>query len=327
MATAIRATNWESRIGRRLRLRDLHVLFAVVQFGSMARAAANLGMSQPAVSETIADLEHTVGVRLLDRSRRGVAPTIYADTLLQRGRAAFDELRQGIKEIEFLADPAAGEVRIGCTDSIAESILPKVIERFRAQYPQVVLHVDLVPAPTVGPAPDLPDLRERRHDLVLARVTSPLIDSRPDEDLEVEVLFEDPMVLAVGAHHPLARRRRVDLDELSHERWILPPPDSLNYMTVAEAFRARGLGMPKVVLFTYSVHLRNSLLASERFVTVFARSNLRLGGKQNSRKVLPVPLPVRPWLVAIVTLRNRTLNPAVQRFIEHTRGFAKSLGA
>ena len=245
----MRTANWESRIGRRLRLRDLHVLFAVVQFGSMAKAAANLGMSQPAVSETIADLEHTLGVRLLDRSRRGVAPTMYADTLLQRGRAAFDELRQGIKEIEFLADPASGEVRIGCTESIAESILPNVIERFRAQYPQVVLHVDLVAAPAVSPAPDLPGLRERRLDLVLTRVPTPSIGRRADQDLEVEVLLDDPMVLAVGARHPLSRRR-VDLAELSDEPWILPPPDSLNYMTVAEAFRARGLGMPKVILFT-----------------------------------------------------------------------------
>ena len=323
----MRTANWESRIGRRLRLRDLHVLFAVVQFGSMAKAAANLGMSQPAVSETIADLEHTLGVRLLDRSRRGVAPTMYADTLLQRGRAAFDELRQGIREIESLADPAAGEVRVGCTDSIAESILPSVIERFRAQYPQVVLHVDLVPAPAVSPAPDLPGLRERRLDLVLTRGAVPSIERGADEHLDVEVLFDDPMVLAVGAQHPLGRRRRVDLAELSDQPWILPPPDSLNYITVAEAFRARGLGMPKVILVTYSVGLRKSLLTSDRFVTVLARSNLRLGGKQSSLRILPVQLPARRWVVAIVTLKNRTLNPAVQRFVEHTRSFAKSIAA
>ena len=323
----MRTANWERRIGRRLRLRDLHVLFAVVQLGSMAKAAANLGMSQPAVSETIADLEHTLGVRLLDRSRRGVAPTMYADTLLRRGRAAFDELRQGIKEIESLADPAAGEVRVGCTDSIAESILPSVIERFRAQYPRVVLHVDLVPAPAVTPVPDLPGLRERRLDLVLTRGAAPSIERGADEHLDVEVLFDDPMVLAVGAQHPLGRRRRVDLAELSDEPWILPPPDSLNYITVAEAFRARGLGMPKVILVTYSVGLRKSLLTSDRFVTVLARSNLRLGGKQSSLKILPVQLPVRRWVVAIVTLKNRTVNPAVQRFIEHTRSFAKSISA
>ena len=109
MAKAI--LNWESRIGRRLKLRDLHILFTVVQWGSMAKGATHLGMSQPAVSEAIASLEDALRVRLLDRSPRGIEPTIYADALLKRGHIVFDELKQGIRDIEFLADPTAGELR------------------------------------------------------------------------------------------------------------------------------------------------------------------------------------------------------------------------
>ena len=93
--------DWDSHIGRRLRLRDLHVFFAVVQSGSMAQAAADFRVSQPAVSKVIAGLEHTVGVRLLDRSPRGVEPTLYGRALLTRARAAFDELRLGIRDIEI----------------------------------------------------------------------------------------------------------------------------------------------------------------------------------------------------------------------------------
>ena len=106
--------HWESRIGRRLKLRDLHILFAVVQWGSMAKAATHLAMSQPAVSEAIANLEDALRVRLLDRSSRGIEPTIYAHALLKRGHVVFDELRQGIRDIEFLANPTAGEVRVAC---------------------------------------------------------------------------------------------------------------------------------------------------------------------------------------------------------------------
>lgn len=86
---------WENRIGRRLRLRDLHILSVVVQWGSMAKAATHLAMSQPAVSEAIASLEATLRVRLLDRSSRGIEPTIYARALMKRGDAVFDELREG----------------------------------------------------------------------------------------------------------------------------------------------------------------------------------------------------------------------------------------
>src|SRR4051794_29459087 len=86
--------DWDARIGGRVRLRDLHILLAVAQRGTMAKAAAQLGVSQPAVSEAIAGLEHALNVRLLERGRRGVEPTIYGHALLKSGRAVFDELRQ-----------------------------------------------------------------------------------------------------------------------------------------------------------------------------------------------------------------------------------------
>src|ERR1700755_3243346 len=107
----------EIRIGRRLRFRDLQVFFLVVQCGSMAKAANELGITQPAVSEVVAGLEQAFGVRLFDRSPQGVEPTVFGLALLKRGVAALDELKQGIRDIEFLTDPTKGEVRIGCPDS------------------------------------------------------------------------------------------------------------------------------------------------------------------------------------------------------------------
>src|SRR5262245_36649195 len=106
---------WGDRIGRRIKLRDLHVLHAVVQSGSMTKAAGALAISVPVVSKAIAELERTIGVPLLDRSPQGVEPTAYGRALLRRGLAAFDELRQGVKDIEFLSDPTIGEVRIAST--------------------------------------------------------------------------------------------------------------------------------------------------------------------------------------------------------------------
>jgi len=101
------------RIERRLKLHDLRVLMSVVDGGSMSKAAERLATSQPAVSRAIADLEYSLGVQLLDRGPRGIVPTPYGRALIRRSIAAFDELRQGVKDIEFLADPTAGEVRIG----------------------------------------------------------------------------------------------------------------------------------------------------------------------------------------------------------------------
>jgi DNA-binding transcriptional LysR family regulator len=165
----IRITKDESYIGLRIRLRDLHVFATVAQRGSMAKAAADLGTSQPAVSRVIADLEHAVGARLFDRSRQGVELTIYGHALLQRGGVAFDALKQAIRDIEFLGDSKAGRVRIGCEESLAILILPPVVRLFSQRYPGVGLHVDPIYTPTL----ELPGLRSRQHDFILARIATP----------------------------------------------------------------------------------------------------------------------------------------------------------
>src|SRR5690348_2209288 len=123
------------RIGRRMKLHDLHVLMTVVEAGSMNKAAARLNTGQSAISRSIAELEHVVGVRLVDRTPRGVEPTTFGRALLDGGAAVFDNLHQAVKNIEFLADPTAGEVRIGCTPLLATSLVSAVIDRLSRRYP------------------------------------------------------------------------------------------------------------------------------------------------------------------------------------------------
>jgi DNA-binding transcriptional LysR family regulator len=314
-----RISDWEGHIGRRLKLRDLHVFFTVVQSGSMAKAAAHLRVSPPAVSQIIADLEHALGVSLFDRSPQGVEPTSYGRALLKGGAAAFDDLKQTIKEIEFLADPTAGEVRIGCPETVA-AILPPIIQRLYQRYPGVTLHVSDVVAPTLN----LPQVRDRTLDLALVRIMGSSIHSRFVEDFNVEVLFGDETVIVVGANSRWARRRKVGLAELVNAPWVLPPADSLNSIIVKEAFHACGLDAPKISLVTFSVQLRASMVATDEHITVFPRSMMRLLAERMALKVLPVRLPTREWPVAIVTLRDRTLNPVAQLFIEHVRAMWES---
>jgi DNA-binding transcriptional LysR family regulator len=312
--------DWESRIGRRVRLRDLHVLSAVIQRGSMAKAAAQLGVTQSAVSQVIADLEYALGVRLLDRSPRGVEATIYGSILLRRSSAAFDELRHGIQEIDFLTDHAIGQVRVGCPESISSAVLPPIVQRFFEQYPRAVLDVDDVNW-TLSP------LRDRSVDLVLARGGRGFADDRFFDDMNVETLFEDELVIAAGSQSRWFRRRKIDIAELVDERWILTAPDIWNHIVVAEAFQARGLDMPNISMRTLSVHLRTNLIASGDFITALPRSVLHLYASRFSLKALPVEMPIRPWPVEIVTLKNRTLSPVVERFIACAHEVAKSFGA
>ena len=314
-----RISDWEGHIGRRLKLRDLHVFFTVVHSGSMAKAAAHLRVSPPAVSQIIADLEHALGVSLFDRSPQGVAPTSYGRALLKGGAAAFDNLKQAIKEIEFLADPTAGEVRVGCPETVA-AILPPIIQRVYERHPRVTVHVSDVVAPTLN----LPQIRDRSLDLALVRVVGSSIHNRFAEEFNVEALFGDETVIVVGANSRWARRRKVGLAELVNAPWILPPAGFLNDMVVKEAFCACGLEPPKISLVTFSVQLRANMVASGEHVTVFPRSMMRLFAQQMALKVLPIKLPTREWPVALVTLRDRTLNPVAKLFIEHVRAVWES---
>ena len=172
---------------------------------------------------------------------------------------------------------------------------------------------------------ELPGLRERKFDLVVALLLMPRVDDSQADDLNVEVLFDDHLVIAAGMRSRWARRRKIDLSELIDEPWILAAPDTGPYRIVSEAFRARGLSLPRISLMTLSVHLRTNMLASGHFIATFPSSVARLHADRFSLKVLPVDLPARPWPVAIVTLKNRTLSPGVERFIAHIRDFTRPM--
>ena len=221
--------------------------------------------------------------------------------------------------MKFLGDPTSGELRIAASESIAGAILPAILEPFNRQYPKVVIYVDNV----LSPSFELPKLRDRSHDLILSRLLSSYAIDQ--DDLNVETLFDDRPVVVAHEQSPWTRRRKIDPADLLGEQWILPPPNAQLFPHVAEAFRARGLAVPKTSLATYSVHLRTNLLASGRFITVFPNSMLRLNGKRYALKALPVDLDIRPSPVVIVTVKNRTLSPVVERFMQCARAVAKSI--
>jgi DNA-binding transcriptional LysR family regulator len=298
-------------IGRRFKLRELYILSAVVERGSMARAAVHLAMSQPAVSEAIASLESALKVRLLDRGPRGIEPTIYAQALLRRGTVVFDELSQGLRDIAHLADPATGEVRIGCPESLAAGFVPAMIEGFSRCHPQVTFDV----VDTAIAALEFRELRERRIDLMLGRIPRDFAD----DEIAVDYLFDDGLLVVASAESWWGRRRKIAPEELVNEPWILAPTSNVVRLLFVEAFRAHGLQAPGATVTTNSMNVRMHLLASGRFLTFIAESLLRQNAKRWSLKALPVDLGVPRLTVAVATLRNRTLSPTAQLFIDHIK--------
>jgi DNA-binding transcriptional LysR family regulator len=249
---------------------------------------------------------------------------VYGHALLKCGVAVFDELRQGIRSIEHLADPTTGELRIGCQQAIAATIIPPVIAELSELYPKIDFHVALTqPNPTF----EFPELRNRSIDLMVLYLPGETAHNRLGDDVNVEILVDDRLYVVAGAQGRWVRHQKVDLVELIDEPWVLPPPGSWMRSFVAEAFKAKGLGMPRVKVATYATGLLQNLLATGKFIGVTSGFGLRLQGERLGIKVLPIDLPVWPFPVAIVTLKNRTVSPVVELFFKHLRAFMASVGA
>src|SRR5262245_12677979 len=264
----------------------------------MAKAGDHLGMSQSAVSQAIMALEHALDVPLFDRTPRGVEITLYGAALMRRGQAAFDELRLGFKDIEFLTNPEVGEVRVASSIASAASLVPSVLERFSLRYPKVsVTHIE-TSISEVG----LAALHERKADLVLTHLVR-AFEGDLSERLQAEVLFYDRICLVAAKQSRWARLRKITLADLADAVLISPPSDTPGGAAVIEAFRAKALPMPQVVT-TLSVVLRSLLSMREQFVSAVPASVLRLNPDLHSLKELPLELPMAPWPFLLVTLKN-----------------------
>jgi DNA-binding transcriptional LysR family regulator len=310
------------RVARKLKLRDLRLLDSVVRAKSIARAAAQLNLTQPAVSKALSELERVLGVRLVDRSHQGVEPTPYGRALLKSGVAIFDDLRQGVREIEFLSDPSSGDVRISATEPIAAGALPIIVARLTRQYPRISIYVTQSPIAVLEHrTPQYRDLRERNVDLVLG----PVVRQLAEDDLEVEALFEESPVVVAAKQSKWARCHRLELGELMDEQWCMAPPDTLVGARSVQAFRACGFGVPKRTVVATSIQLYNGLLATERFLSILPDSLMHFSGKRFGIKALPIVLSVPPRLIGIVTLKNRTISTAARMFIQTAREVTKPL--
>jgi DNA-binding transcriptional LysR family regulator len=306
---------WNDRTKRRLKLRDLDILLAVVETGSMGKAAGRLAISQPAVSKAIVELEDALGVQLVDRSRRGVVPTAYGEALAKRSVAIFNDLRQGVQDIDFLSDPTKGEIRVGATDPIVVAVLSPAINRLSAKYPGMTFHA------VTGDASRLyRDVLEREVEFAVCRMIG-----RMPEELEGEIILHDTLAVITAATNPLARRRKLTLGELVNEPWAIYPPDSFFGALIADTFRANGLEPPRPTATSLSFNMQMELLATGRFLTVLPGFMLGIAGRNPPLKGLPVTLGDSPAPVGVITLKNRTLTPPAQLLIDNVRILAKAL--
>jgi DNA-binding transcriptional LysR family regulator len=308
---------WDDRVGRRLRLKDLHTLQTVAEAGSMAKASERLALSQPAISKAISDMERTLGAALLERSSRGVALTECGRLVVEHSRAIFDEIRQSVSGIEQLSDPTRGLIRIGTTEPVM-GVVAEIVNEAARRYPRIGYEVTVSDTDTL-----VRDLRERTFDVVLTRWAP----ASADDDLAAQVLFRSPFVVMAERHHPLLRRKKLNLADLMGEQWTFSPRDTFAGRIMADLFLRKRLPFPTTVVTSNSVFMRLSLVASGRFLTVLPAQLLRDRSNRTWLRALDIDLGDSSQPNALITLKKRRSGGALTLFTQISLDVCKTMGA
>jgi DNA-binding transcriptional LysR family regulator len=216
------------------------------------------------------------------------------------------------------ADPAAGELRIGCPEITMAALLPAIFEQFSKQYPRVRLHVELVQTALL----QFQELRERKIDLLIGRIPQTTAD-----DLKSEMLFAEPFLVVAGKNSKWARRKGLKLADLLLEPWALPPYDSVPGQLILQIVQAAKLQPPQPTIVTLSGQLTVTLVAGGGFVGLLPASVAKFNKKRAGLKILPIKLPTVHVAASIVTVKNRTPSPTARLFINCVRDVARSIGA
>jgi DNA-binding transcriptional LysR family regulator len=297
--------DWMDQISRRLRLRDLRILQATVDAGSMAKAARVLAISQPAISYSIAEMEKGLGVPLLDRTSQGVTATAFGRLLLDRSAVVFNELRLSMSEIQSLADPAVGELRIGTTPPMS-AVASATINQLVKSYPR--MRFDLI-----NDATDvlLSKIRSRTIELAITRMNN----VAAEDDLSVTVLFEDELAVIASKTNRWVSRPAVTLKQLQAEPWVFPPAKGFLMPLIRSAFAAEGVEVPQATVITPSTYALAMMVANGPFLAIHPESMLRIPSEHPQLSALAVKMPSTRGPIGLVALQNRALSPIARLFV------------
>lgn len=291
----------------------LEHFLAAYETRSLGKAAALLGLSQPALSKSIRKLESDLDLPLFERTTSGIAPTPYADTLARRGQAIRADIRSSIAELQKLKQGEAGEVRIGIAPALGPHFMPQVVAHTLARYPSLTIAVieGLYDSLAQGVV---------RGDLDFALTNLPA--GGLGLGLEWQELLRDRFVVCCGAAHPLARKRGVQANDLLSYPWITPPREGMVWQRLVDLFAVARSPAPRPAIETNSAALIKALLSDGRFLT-FVPRQLMLADVLRSEVVeIAAAAITLDRVVAVVTRTGRVHPMAATLALDSCRAVA-----
>jgi DNA-binding transcriptional LysR family regulator len=299
-----------SAILRRLKSRQTLLLVALDEARSLRKAAASLNMTQPTATKLLQDLEHTVGLALFDRGRRGIQPTVYGEVMIRHARFMLADLERARLELDALASGATGRLKIGAVISAIPFLLARAVARLKRENPGLFVSIDVGTSDALVPA-----LAKGELDILLAR---PLVlADRPEFDYED--LVDEPLRVVARVGHPLASAGRLAVKDLADWPWALLPAASPMRKVLAPVFAEMGPRHPHDVVETSSMMTMVALLQESDMLAVMPVDVADFNVKHGLLARLPVALPPIMGSYGVVTRRDRPVPPGAIAFLRHLK--------
>src|SRR5579871_5715562 len=313
--TSARLERW---ITRKFRLRHVELIAELHDCGSILKAARRLSLTQPTVTKALRDVESTLGVKLFERSNRGLEPTAYGEIFARHAKIVLAQLRHAAEELESLRAGYSGKVTVGTLLAASASILPDAIAMLKKQRPAVAISVVVGTYDILMPSLLVGDL-----DMVLGR----LPEEGRSRALVYEEFYAEPICVVARRGHPLARKRRLSLRELANEPWLLPSPETALRRQIERAFVEAGAPLPRNVIESVSILTNRALLRKSDCIGVMPYHVALDDVEHELLAILPVKLKSIESPVGAILRAPGSLAPAASALLECLRVAARDVRA
>jgi len=300
----------------RLKTRQLALLVHLDEQRCVVRAAQAAGMTQPAASKLLREIETGLDVKLFERHARGVAPTWYGEILVRHARLALSEMSLAQEEIAALKAGQSGKAAIGTVVNPGTNLVPMAVTRVKQQHPAILISVDIDFS-----KPLVEKLLQGQLDMLVARV----LDSHGAEALSFEPLADERLAIIARGHHPLAGKPDLQLEDLVSQPWILPAPGSLVRDKLVSIFLQRGLALPGNIVQTSSLPVITSLLRTTDMIAPLPEECVQPYRESGELTVLVEDLGLELGAFGIIVRRDHTLSPGAQIMLTALRETAARL--
>ncbi|MDR5758853.1 LysR family transcriptional regulator [Caballeronia sp. LZ035] len=294
-------SNWFVRA--RLKTRQLLLLAAMEEEGNVRRAADVLGMTQPAASRLLKELEDVLEVRLFDRTPHGMQATLYGEVMIRHARMVLSNLNKAQEEIAALRAGLVGQVRLGVIAAAAARMVPLAIGRVKAAYPQLQIWLQVETSDVM-----LPLVAQGQLDIMIGRVLEQ--HGQLQHAVHYAPIADEPLCVVVRPGHPLEEASDLTLRGIVDAEWVLHPPGSVLRHRIDMAFAELGLNAPQNVVNTNNFLAISSLLLQSDMLAVVPDEVARQYERFGTLKRLAIDLPCRMDTFGIITRGTPSLSPA-----------------